>query len=160
MASSHADDFFSLPEQEVEAAEFIAEVGRVYQEAFLRRKSECKLSMQEMATKLGVDRSRIHRCLSGHSNLTLESMAELAWALNAKPKFHLELDHSYEKARANYFLPRSPEASPPNTAAGGNIVQVRPESNQGTATFYTANIEAKVRSNALEHEAARLEQIK
>jgi hypothetical protein len=35
-----------------------------------------------IAKKLGVGRSVIHRRLSGHSNLTLETIADMLWALD------------------------------------------------------------------------------
>ena len=98
------DDVFLLPENEAAAAEFIGEVGRAFQDAFARRKKEYKLTQQQLADRLGVDRSRIHRCLSGSTNLTAESMAELAWALGAKPIFTLELDDPHQSSGSNHWL--------------------------------------------------------
>ena len=70
------------------AAAFVAEVGRRLQRALLERKGIEKITQQEIATRLGVDRSRVNKCFSGFANLSLESLAELCWAMDVEP--HIE----------------------------------------------------------------------
>ncbi len=60
------------------AGRFIARVHRSLQSAFI----ESTLKQQELAAKLQVDRSIINRRLQGKSNLTLRSIAEMAWAMD------------------------------------------------------------------------------
>lgn len=47
------------------------------------RKFEAGLATQAgIAEKLGVDRSAVHRRLTGRTNMTLETLADMAWALD------------------------------------------------------------------------------
>ncbi|WP_206758576.1 helix-turn-helix domain-containing protein [Rhizobium sp. CFBP 8752] len=97
------DDMFSLPDNEIAAAEFVAAIGREFQSAFLQRKFDCKLTQQGVANLMGVGRSHVHRLLSGHNNMTAETMAAFALALRATPKFTLLLDDIDGVERSNYF---------------------------------------------------------
>jgi plasmid maintenance system antidote protein VapI len=105
---SSADDsefFFELPEHEEYAADYIAEIGRELQLAFMARKKECGLTQQAVAKMLGINRSQVHRCLSGHANLTADTIGQLAWALRARPRFKLELEEiSGAKGLNNYSV--------------------------------------------------------
>ncbi|MGG7519661.1 helix-turn-helix domain-containing protein [Allorhizobium undicola] len=78
------DSIFSLSEDEEAAAEFIGELGREYQRMFLLRKFEDKITQQKIAERLGVNRSMVNRNLLGSSNMTAETMAKLAWAMDCK----------------------------------------------------------------------------
>lgn len=88
--SNDTGDFeFTLDPKEEATADFVAKVGNELQRAFERRKKQDKLTQQQLATMLDVDRSRIHRCLSGYNNLTLSTVAELAWAMDADIDFSI-----------------------------------------------------------------------
>ena len=76
--------------EKMASAEFISEVGMELREALLHQKSENQLTQQELAARLGVNKSRINRCFSGFANLTIGTIAELAWALGYTPTFKLE----------------------------------------------------------------------
>jgi transcriptional regulator with XRE-family HTH domain len=68
-------------------------IGRVRSEllkALSERKAETGLSQQALAQKLGVHRSLINRQLTGETNLTLRSIADLAWALDMEVSFELK----------------------------------------------------------------------
>ena len=68
-------------------------IGRVRSEllkALSERKAENGLSQQALAQKLGVHRSLINRQLTGETNLTLRSIADLAWALDMEISFELK----------------------------------------------------------------------
>lgn len=80
---------FSLDPKEEASAELVARVGGELQRVFEERKKNEKLTKQDLATLLDVDRSRIHRCLSGYNNLTLATVAELAWAMEADISFSM-----------------------------------------------------------------------
>jgi transcriptional regulator with XRE-family HTH domain len=58
--------------------------------ALSERKKDGKLSQQELAKKLEVHRSLINRQLSGEANLTLRSLADLAWAMDMEISFELK----------------------------------------------------------------------
>lgn len=67
-------------------------IGRVRDElikAFLAEKADHKVTQEKIAKTLDVNRSVINRCLKGDSNLTLRSVAELAWALDREVIFEL-----------------------------------------------------------------------
>jgi transcriptional regulator with XRE-family HTH domain len=60
------------------------------QKAFLAEKQSNKLTQQEIATRLGVNRSVVNRQLKGEENLTVRSAAAFAWAMGCKLTFHVE----------------------------------------------------------------------
>ena len=63
------------------AGRFIGAVRKSLILAALQEKKESGLSQAVVAQKLGVHRSVINRLLRGSANLTLRSVAEIAWAL-------------------------------------------------------------------------------
>jgi len=72
------------------AGRFIGRVRNELLKALSERKKDGKLTQQELATKLDVHRSLINRQLSGESNLTLRSLADLAWAMDMEITFELK----------------------------------------------------------------------
>ncbi len=90
------------------AGRFIGQVRKALVTAALDEKKETGVSQQQIASRLGVNRSVINRLLRGEANLTLRSVAEIAWALGWEPDFTLrrrarkspERNH-FETAKAN-----------------------------------------------------------
>ena len=79
---------FDIGGRAQKAGRFIARV----RDELLKVLSEKKrdgLTQQALAKRLGVNRSVINRQLSGESNLTLRSLADLAWALDMELSFEL-----------------------------------------------------------------------
>lgn len=72
---------------------------------------EDNLSLQTVAERLGLERSFVRRCLSGYANLTLESVAQLVWALNASPQFSIALDDGADRF-CNHFADRQSSDAP------------------------------------------------
>ncbi len=72
------------------AGRFIGAVRRALIKAALEEKERTGASQQSIAAKLGVNRSVINRLLRGEANLTLRSVAEIAWALGRAPTFALQ----------------------------------------------------------------------
>ena len=72
------------------AGRFIGAVRRALIKAALEEKERSGASQQSLALKLGVNRSVINRLLRGEANLTLRSVAEIAWALGRTPTFALQ----------------------------------------------------------------------
>ena len=108
---------FEIDEKSDAVAHFVSLVGAKIQEAFLHRKMSDGLTQQGLAAALDVDRSRIHRCLSGYSNLTLESVAELAWAMRGTPLFSIALDDEKTPACNHFSAPRVIAASSTTTSS-------------------------------------------
>ena len=71
------------------AGRFIGRVRKALVLAALDEKQRSGISQQSIADKLGVNRSVINRLLREDANLTLRSVAELAWTLGLKPTFEL-----------------------------------------------------------------------
>lgn len=83
------------------SARFIAAVQKAIVEIALAEKEKTKITQQEIAKRLGVNRSVINRMLKGEANLTLRSVAEFAWALGYTPSF--ELCKNSRKHSSNHF---------------------------------------------------------
>lgn len=72
------------------AGRFIGAVRKSLINAALEEKQHHALTQQKVADCLGVNRSVINRMLRGEVNLTLRSVAELAWAMGWQPHFTLK----------------------------------------------------------------------
>ena len=72
------------------AGRFIGRVRGELLRALSERKNEGGLSQEALARKLDTERSLINRQLSGESNLTLRSLADLAWAMDLEISFELK----------------------------------------------------------------------
>lgn len=75
--------FFDLEIDQKESAvgRFIGSVRKSLLRIAIREKELHGVTQQSVASKLGVNRSVINRILKGQANLTLRSIAEIAWAL-------------------------------------------------------------------------------
>lgn len=71
------------------AGRFIGAVRKALISAALKEKQDHGLTQQKVAECLGVNRSVVNRMLRGDENLTLRSIAELAWAMGWEPHFTL-----------------------------------------------------------------------
>jgi transcriptional regulator with XRE-family HTH domain len=72
------------------AGRFIGRVRGELLRALSERKSDGGLSQEALARKLDTERALINRQLSGESNLTLRSLADLAWAMDLEISFELK----------------------------------------------------------------------
>jgi transcriptional regulator with XRE-family HTH domain len=66
-------------------------IGRIRSELLkaLTEEKRAGLTQQELARRLELGRSALNRQLSGESNLSLRSLADLAWALDREIAFEL-----------------------------------------------------------------------
>ena len=78
---------YDIGDKERAGSRFISHVRREVQGAFLHEKKSRKLTQQQIATRLGVNRSVVNRQLGGLENMTLRSVAELLWAMGWEPDF-------------------------------------------------------------------------
>lgn len=80
------------------AGRFIGNVRKALINAAVEEKTHRGLTQQKVADCLGVNRSVINRMLRGEVNLTLRSVAELAWSMGWEPRFSL---HKIEREDRN-----------------------------------------------------------
>lgn len=90
------------------AGRFITRVHREIQKAFAEVSSSTGMTQRELAEKVGVDRSTMNKRLLGEANLTLRTVAELAWALDRDIDFKL---HSRRKAVGRNYTQHAMTAS-------------------------------------------------
>jgi transcriptional regulator with XRE-family HTH domain len=81
---------FEIGSRARQAGRFIGRVRSELLRALSEKKAETGLSQQALARKLDVHRSLINRQFSGESNLTLRSLADLAWAMDMEISFELK----------------------------------------------------------------------
>jgi plasmid maintenance system antidote protein VapI len=84
--------FFELDIDPKESAvgRFIGSVRKVLLRVALAEKESNAVTQQSIANKLGVNRSVVNRLLKGEANLTLRSVAEIAWALGYRAEITLQ----------------------------------------------------------------------
>jgi transcriptional regulator with XRE-family HTH domain len=72
------------------AGRFIGHVRNELLRVLAEQKAKTGLTQQALASKLDVHRSLINRQLSGEANMTLRSLADLAWAMGMEISFELK----------------------------------------------------------------------
>ncbi|TIP70340.1 MAG: helix-turn-helix transcriptional regulator [Mesorhizobium sp.] len=101
------------------AGRFIGQVRKELVSAAIAEKKETGVNQQQIATKLGVNRSVISRLLRGDANLTLRSIAEIAWAFGWEPKFTLQRKPKIAEGQNHFELPL-PQQTIVATGSSGN----------------------------------------
>ena len=66
---------------------FISVVRRALQKALVEEAKKSNMTQADIARRIGVHRSVIHRELRGVENLTLRRVGELVWAMGKVPEF-------------------------------------------------------------------------
>ena len=72
------------------ASRFILAVRAALQEALTEEAESGRTTKSQIAERLGIHRSAVTRRMKGTENLTLRTLAEMAWALGRRPTFTLE----------------------------------------------------------------------
>lgn len=72
---------FDIGERARKVGRFAASVREGLQYALFTEKGRRKLTQQQIASMIGVNRSVINRQVMGTENLTIRRVAELAWAI-------------------------------------------------------------------------------
>lgn len=70
-------------------ARLLGEIHDQLYQAFTKRAEEDGLTKTGLAKKLGVHKSLITRKFNGTSNLSIRTLAEMAWAMEHHPEFKL-----------------------------------------------------------------------
>jgi len=112
---------FDIGERGRRVARFLGKVRRELQVALDHEKAARKLTQQQIANLLGVNRSVINRQLLGGENLTLRRVAELAWALGWDIVF--ELKKPAVARGQNHF----PDFPVPSTTGKAHLTKPEPE---------------------------------
>lgn len=80
---------FEMDEKDLAAAKFIGETRRGLALALLEAKKENpSICQAEVARRIGMDKGTLSKVLNGQSNMTLRTVAEIAWALGVLPEVH------------------------------------------------------------------------
>jgi hypothetical protein len=105
---------FDVGEKSRKVAKFIGKVHRELQRALEYEKKNRRITQQQIASLIGVNRSVINREFLGGGNLTLRRLAELAWALGWEIGFELR------KPTATHGQNHLPVQAP-TTVTSGNV---------------------------------------
>jgi DNA-binding phage protein len=108
---------FDIGEKQRRVSRFIGHVRAELQRALIAERSDRKFTQQQIANKLGVNRSVINRQLMGTENLTLASVVEIAWAIGWEPYFELRKRDALQGT--NFF--------PIELVAGHSKIQTPPD---------------------------------
>ncbi|MDX8534302.1 helix-turn-helix transcriptional regulator [Mesorhizobium sp. VK25A] len=112
---------------------FMGKVHRALVEAAIREKHESGVSQREIAAKLGVNRSMINRILRGDTNLTIKTIAEVAWALGWEPDFSMKRKTA-PKAGHNHFKSSRSAVDRPRTTFPNTVIVNQPRQDIETST--------------------------
>jgi plasmid maintenance system antidote protein VapI len=93
------------------AARFIGAVRKALMKATLSTEG-VGVTQQSIAEKLGVNRSVVNRMLKGEANLTLRSVAEIAWALGMQAEITLKKTSEIAVGRTSTGEQQTPVAIP------------------------------------------------
>jgi hypothetical protein len=99
------------------AGRFIGRVRGELLRALSQRKGEGRLPQQVLAEKLGIKRSVINQQLAGETDLSLRSLADLAWAMDMEISFELKRP----AAEAGQNHPVQNQAMTTSTVSHGQI---------------------------------------
>ena len=114
------------------AGRFIGRVRSHLLQALVEEKLSTGLTQQQLSEKLDIRRAALNRQLAGEADLTLSSLAEIAWALNRE--VHIEF--------------RKPEAERgQNEQAAGSTVVSQPARIFGRANASGATIQGVARAD-------------
>jgi hypothetical protein len=87
---------FDIGEKSRTVARVLGDLRSSLQSAFLIEKKARKLTQQEIANTLNVNRSVVNRQLMGLENLTVRSAAELAWAMGWQTRIEVYKDDTHQ----------------------------------------------------------------
>jgi len=118
---------FDIGEKARRVARFLGSIHRELQQALEEEKARRKLTQQQIADLIGVNRSVINRQILGGGNLTLRRLAEFAWALGREPVFELrkpavEGDYAHQAPQTGSAM-TTPTQHVPVTSASNNALQ-------------------------------------
>ncbi len=127
-----------IGERPRKVSRFISHVRSELQGALIGEKKVRKLTQQAIAKMLGVNRSVVNRQFVGTENLTLRSVADLAWALGYDIDFKLsknDVEVGDNFGRVHQSISSSGALTKPNLPK----ITTASIANHKTASTYVAN---------------------
>ncbi len=115
---------------------FIGTVRRELQRAFLEEKAASGLTQNRLAQTLGVNRSLVTRQLHGRANLTLETVADYAWAMGRDLVF--KMPGRELKKGSNHAEQPVPAATQPGNQASQPFPNFTSQANQPFPSYVEA----------------------
>jgi transcriptional regulator with XRE-family HTH domain len=103
----------------------VGEIERQLREAYDRKFRAREATQSSLANKLGINRSAVNRRLTGRTNMTIETLADMVWALDQSVSVKI-FDPTEFQGLNNMFKPQSAPVAPKATP-GTPIQDQRPE---------------------------------
>lgn len=119
-----------LPDDQEVFLRFHGEVMEEIRAAYDKAHRESNLTQSDVAQKLGVHKSRVHRLLNGDLNMTERTIAALAWALGCRPRLHLEAAKNHDVNRPLPQITEMPTLAVTTSSSGSSFTKVVPLSNE------------------------------
>jgi predicted XRE-type DNA-binding protein len=126
---------FDIGAKSRKVSRFVGQVRSELQRALSSEKANRKLTQQQIATAIGVHRSVINRQITGVENLTLRSVAEIAWALGWEIEFSLRKPEQPTEVRSTPNVP---------SAATKQAYQLPPSESLRSSDISNLNAEPRV----------------
>lgn len=121
------------------ASRLIGDVRSDIIRALVREKLSKGTTQQQLADKLGVSRAELNSRLAGKDELTLRSIADLAWALDKEIVFELK---EPEAAAGQNYPAETSTAAIYSAKRAGNRADAVPSSSGGARTFFARQAES------------------
>jgi hypothetical protein len=103
-------------------------------DAYAKRNAQDGLTQADIAKKLNVDRSAIHHRLTGRRNMTVETIADMVWALGHR--INVDIFDPAERPEDNYAPAEEPDIvdlpdisilPPPELSGTGDLISPKLE---------------------------------
>lgn len=106
----------------------IGEIENGLRDAYALRYEQGRDTQASLAKKLDVDRSVVHHRLTGRKNLTVQTIADMVWALDHAIKVTI---YDPSQSGANHFIPYETAPVPATTAVSATAATPLAATNQG-----------------------------
>lgn len=123
---------FDISDKDRASARFIGNVHRSLAAEIARAGREDGLTQKQISDKLETNKSKISRLISGRTNITLRTIAEICWAIGLEPKMVLskiaengDLNESSKLVDLRHRMPSRTQTQG-GSYLGGNF-QIQPQ---------------------------------
>jgi DNA-binding phage protein len=95
-------------------------------EAYARKHAAGEATQSSLAEKLGVNRSAVHRRLTGQTNMTVETIADMVWALGQEIDVRISEPASGNKNSSGVISGKGSSATTPFAVTTKLILEPTP----------------------------------